>query len=351
VRLHELAIYWKASSRRSLAACPMPGLPASGWRSAPLSGVVADSVRFCFDLVAEGTNLERRPAGDHRAARPVQLPGLRQSTSSPMARLPCARAAAPRSQCWPDRTSRSRQSRSAKAFPYLLSGMRYVRDMRFALRAGVVRLLVAEHDRRPGDGFRQRKRLWPSGPSPRGPTTLTGQSTAHGDHQHPMPETADGERRRGGRALSSCSRRVLAKNDEIARREPRVAERGGGILAVNLMSSPGAGKDHFAGGHHARAWPAGCRSRSSRVTRRTALDRQPHPGRGPPVSCRFNTGVGLSPGTPIYGVPRAALPGAGQRVDRDDRERREPGLPGPVRPRRAGPRRARLRDRGRRQAA
>jgi hydrogenase nickel incorporation protein HypA/HybF len=24
----------------------------------PLSGVVADSVRFCFDLVAEGTNLE-----------------------------------------------------------------------------------------------------------------------------------------------------------------------------------------------------------------------------------------------------------------------------------------------------
>ena len=34
-----------------------------------LSGVMVDSVRFCFDLVAEGTHGAGRPAGGRRARR------------------------------------------------------------------------------------------------------------------------------------------------------------------------------------------------------------------------------------------------------------------------------------------
>ena len=60
-----------------------------------LSGVVADSVRFCFDLVTEGTDLEgarwRSPSRP-----PCAAAASAAVTSSQTARSPCARAAAPR---------------------------------------------------------------------------------------------------------------------------------------------------------------------------------------------------------------------------------------------------------------
>ena len=60
-----------------------------------LSGVVADSVRFCFDLVTEGTNLEGASAGDLRAARACATAGSAAASSSRTGRSCCARAAAP----------------------------------------------------------------------------------------------------------------------------------------------------------------------------------------------------------------------------------------------------------------
>ena len=87
--------------------------------------------------------------------------------------------------------------------------------------------------------------------------------------------------------------KVLAKNDELAERNRQwLRERG--MLAINLMSSPGAGKTTLLE-RTARDWPAGCRSRSSRATRR----RRWTPSRIRPAGCRvvqINTGVGLPPG-------------------------------------------------------
>jgi len=60
----------------------------------PLSGVVADSVRFCFDLVAEGTSLEgaaleitEPPAACHCRAC-----GADFELSGPLALCPCGSA-------------------------------------------------------------------------------------------------------------------------------------------------------------------------------------------------------------------------------------------------------------------
>jgi hydrogenase nickel incorporation protein HypA/HybF len=43
-----------------------------------LSGIVADSVRFCFELVTPGHQPGGRDAGDQRAARALPLPRLRR---------------------------------------------------------------------------------------------------------------------------------------------------------------------------------------------------------------------------------------------------------------------------------
>jgi Zn finger protein HypA/HybF involved in hydrogenase expression len=72
-----------------------------------LSGVAADSVRFCFDLVTDGTDLQgarleiTEPAGRCSA-------GYAAASSSRTGRSCCAPAAAPTSRSWPGRISRSR---------------------------------------------------------------------------------------------------------------------------------------------------------------------------------------------------------------------------------------------------
>jgi len=102
----------------------------------------------------------------------------------------------------------------------------------------VVRLLVAEHDRHPDDGFARNGYGRPD--HRHGADHAHGPEHAHGDHQHPMPELQTVSAAEGPRTVE-LQQKVLAKNDEIAAENRAwLSERG--ILAVNLMSSPGAGK-------------------------------------------------------------------------------------------------------------
>ena len=60
-----------------------------------LSGVVADSVRFCFDLVTEGTTLEGASLEITEPPGLCQLPGLRRGLRARLARsllCPCGSA-------------------------------------------------------------------------------------------------------------------------------------------------------------------------------------------------------------------------------------------------------------------
>ena len=59
-----------------------------------LSGVVADSVRFCFDLVTEGTTW-KAPAWRSPSSQPGAGAAPAAGSSSPTGRFRCARAAAP----------------------------------------------------------------------------------------------------------------------------------------------------------------------------------------------------------------------------------------------------------------
>ena len=115
------------------------------------------------------------------------------------------------------------------------------------------------------------------------------------------------------------------------------------------MSSPGAGQDHAAGARPARNWPARCPSRSIEGDQETALDASRILAAGSQV-VQINTGVGCHLDAEMV-AQGAARPRPAERLDRGDRERRQPGLPGAVRPGRAGQGRAGLGDRGRGQAA
>ena len=69
--MHELAI---AEGLVDAVTERLPGTKISEVRLeiGALSGVVPDSLRFCFDLATEGTDAGRRQPADHRARDPVE---------------------------------------------------------------------------------------------------------------------------------------------------------------------------------------------------------------------------------------------------------------------------------------
>ena len=126
---------------------------------------------------------------------------------------------------------------------------------------------------------------------------------------------------------------VLAKNDHLAghNREWLAAR---GIVALNLMSSPGSGKTSLLERTIAELAATG-RSRD-RGRPGDAVDAERIRATGAPV-VQINTGAGCHLDAAWWrGAWTELDPVAGLAAVH--RERRQPGLPGAVRPRRGGPR-------------
>ena len=152
--------------------------------------------------------------------------------------------------------------------------------------------------------------------------------------------SADGE-------TITLEQRVLAKNEELAARN-RAWLADQGIVAVNLMSSPGAGKTTLLertvrdlAGRREVAVVEG--------DQETMLDADRIKRAGCAV-VQVNTGAGCHlDAETMRGALDRPVPGPG--LAGPGRERRQPGLPRPVRPGRAQPGRGHLGHRGQRQAA
>ena len=147
--------------------------------------------------------------------------------------------------------------------------------------------------------------------------------------------------------MVQIERDILAKNDGLAQRNRAwLAERG--IFALNLVSSPGSGKTTLLV-RTIEMLAGSAAGRGDRGRPADQLRRRPHPRHrraGDPDQHR----QGL-PSRRRDGRDRARPPGAGRRLGADDRERRQPGLPGRLRPRRGAQGGRALGDRRRGQAA
>ena len=155
-------------------------------------------------------------------------------------------------------------------------------------------------------------------------------------HHHDAPRTT-----------ISLEQDVLAKNQLLAERN-RGWFAGREVFAVNLMSSPGSGKTSIL--------ERTIRDLAGRDSDQRAGGRPGHLVGCRPHPCRRRRGGanqhrhGLPSRRPHGGAwGRAAEPAA--RDGADDRECRQPGLPRPVRSRRERPRRRRIGNGRRRQAA
>ena len=175
----------------------------------------------------------------------------------------------------------------------------------------------------------------------------------HGHHHHaprsrsrPSPSPPRSWRHARGTTIS-LETAVLARNDRLAERNRGwLAERGDpgaepGQLAGSGQDDPARADDPRPGGR--------------------AADLGHRRGPGDPERCRADPGDRLPrrPDQHRHGLPPRRVddrprPGAARpapALGRPDRERRQPRLPGPLRPRRARQGRHRLGHRGRRQAA
>ena len=163
-----------------------------------------------------------RTAGDHRAAGPVPLPGLRRQISSQTARSPCARAAAPRSRCWPGRTSRSRQCRWHRMCATCgCSSGAVVRCSSLARRPG--------RDPAASTGQHGHAHHRPRASTASGPTgTITRRSTTH-------PGTST--RTAGRHADDAADRRAAAEGAGQERRAGRAATGRGCASAASWRST------------------------------------------------------------------------------------------------------------------
>ncbi len=158
-------------------------------------------------------------------------------------------------------------------------------------------------------------------------------------HAHVIPP--------GDARTVELQQKVLAKNDGIAaRNRDWLAARG--VRMLNLMSSPGAGKTTLLE-RTARAMAGAMDIAVIEGDQETALDAS----RISAAGCRvvqINTGSGCHlDAAMVERADRRTRPGG--RYRRHHRERGQPGVPRPVRPRRGAPGGARVGDRGPRQAA
>ena len=164
----------------------------------------------------------------------------------------------------------------------------------------------------------------------------------------PMCETCgcgDSEDRPGRRPRAHPRRQRPARAGTTAS-----TSRTDGVLAINLMGSPGCGQDRAARGDRARARAA--RAALGAVSGDLATDhdaRAPARGRHPVASRSRRARRATS--TPRWCTTRCTTcPGSDARLPLH-RERRQPRVPGDLRPRPGGERRGAVGDRGRGQAA
>ncbi len=204
-------------------------------RVGQLSGVVPDALSFCFELATAGTALEG-------AALEIEVqPGRANcrtcsadfSLHDAILLCPCGSA---------DVEVVSGRELAVRSVE--------VTDMCSTCGCGDADARIVTLD---ADGHRQTRRE-----STDTSTAATATGTVQ-DHVHVDP---DPELRTHTLDLEVA---VLAKNDELAASNRAwLAERG--ILALNMMSSPGVGQDHPARAHHCPTPPTG--QRRSRATRR-----------------------------------------------------------------------------------
>ncbi len=182
-----------------------------------------------------------------------------------------------------------------------------------------------------------------------------GHGHGHGHHDHRHEDLHYGLGPAGAHAPGMSQARmvqieqdILGKNDALAAaNRKRFAERG--IFAVNLVSSPGSGKTTLLvktiealKGRHEIVVIEGDQA--------DELRRRPHPRDRSAARCRSTPGKGCHLDADMVGQSdRAARAAGGSGAD--DRERRQPRLPGRLRPRRGAQGRRALGHRGRRQAA
>ena len=161
----------------------------------------------------------------------------------------------------------------------------------------------------------------------------------HEHHEHPH-DHGSGERDHAGAEDPGQERRPGRRQPGLAAR-PRHPGRQPDELTRLGQDHP-AGTDRPGPGR-----PADARGHRGRPGDRAG--RRPHPRGGLPGGPDQHR-RGLPPGRG-HGRRRAAHPGPAARLGGGHRERRQPGLPGPVRPGRGRARRAGLGHRGHRQAA
>ena len=178
---------------------------------------------------------------------------------------------------------------------------------------------------------------------------------ARSDHEHPHqhlthehPHEPRPHRRPAAPAPMDIEAALLAKNDHLAaHNRDWLAARGDHRGQPDELA--GVRQDHAARAHHHRAWPARRPVAVIEGDQETLLDAERIRATGAPV-VQVNTGAGCHLDADMLRRGLDALDPAG-RLAGVRRERRQPGLPGAVRPRRGGPGGGHLGDRGRGQAA
>ena len=264
-----------------------------------LAGVVPDAMRFCFELVTAGTPLEgavleiEQPEGRGRCRSCGEEIGARRT--DPAVRL----------------RQRGRRGRGR------------------ARAGGRVGRARRTHELRWSDMCR---------------TCGCGEADVRVEGRPPSAGTA---RTTPSAGVVEIETALLAKNDHLAAHNRTwLAERG--IVALNLMSSPGSGKTSLL--RRTIAELAGVRPIAViEGDQETRLDAERIRGTGAPV-VQINTGAGCHLDADMLARGPGRTP-ARARIAGLHRERRQPRLPGPVRPGGGRPGGRRVGHRGRGQAA
>ncbi len=313
----------RCTNSRSPRACSTRSPRALGARQVrevrlevgKLSGVSVDSLRFCFELAAAGTDRRRRRVGHRRAGRAGPLRDL-------FGGVPAGR---PHLAVRVRQLGRPGPRRRGAADP--LGGGEQV-DVRH--------LRLLRRRRSPAD------RSSPARARARSPARSRHDHPHDHDHPHGHPvRLAPAETE-----TVTLETRVLAKNDELAAAN-RAWLAARGVVAINLMSSPGSGKTTLLE-RTVRALGAATPVCVIEGDQETTFDAERIGAAGAPV-LQVNTGAGCHLDAADDPLGARCARSEGRRGAH--RERRQPRLPRAVRPRRVRAGRDHVGDRRRRQAA